>query len=102
MARHDGGAGYLGWFLFGAVLGGIAAVLAAPRTGRETREILAERGTDWARRAQEFATEAQSRAGDWIEKGRDRVEEQTQRLAAAFEAGREAMREEIRKGSDRG
>ncbi len=102
MARHDDdGAGYLGWFLFGAALGAVAAVLAAPRAGRETREMLAERGSDWARRAQELATEAQSRAGDWIEKGRDRVEEQTQRLAAAFEAGREAMREEIRKGSDR-
>jgi gas vesicle protein len=99
MTRDDGGAaGYLGWFLFGAALGAAAAVLAAPRTGRETREFLAERGTEWARRAQELAAEAQNRAGDWIEKGRDRMEEQTQRLAAAFEAGREAMREELRRG----
>ena len=98
MTRDDGAAGYLGWFLFGAALGAVAAVLAAPRTGRETRDFLAERGTEWARRAQELAAEAQSRAGDWIEKGRDRMEEQTQRLAAAFEAGREAMRDEMRRG----
>lgn len=101
MAKEGGeAAGYLGWFLFGAVLGAVAAVLGAPRTGRETREILAERSTEWARRAQELAGEAQERAGGLIEKGRDRLEEQRQRLAAAFEAGREAMRSEMRKGPD--
>ncbi len=91
-------AGYLGWFLFGAAVGAVAAILGAPRTGRETRELLAERGSEWARRAQELATEAQGRAGEWLDKGRDLFEEQTQRLGTAFEAGRDAMREEMRKG----
>ena len=101
MARDDGdAAGYLGWFLFGAAIGAVAAVLGAPRTGRETRGILTEHGTEWARRAQALAAEAQDLAGSWLEKGRDRIEEQTQRLAAAFEAGRDAMREEMRKGPD--
>ena len=57
-------AGYLGWFLLGGVLGAAAALLMAPRTGRETRELLAEHGGDVARRAQALATEAQDRAGD--------------------------------------
>jgi len=91
-------AGYLGWFLFGATVGAMAAVFATPRTGREAREILAERGSQWARRAQDFASEAQSLAGEWLDKGRDLFEEQAQRLGTAFEAGRDAMREEIRKG----
>ena len=76
--------------------------LATAETRHEDLDPLAhrrgERGTEWARRAQELAAEAQNRAGDWIEKGRDRMEEQTQRLAAAFEAGREAMRDELRRG----
>jgi gas vesicle protein len=101
MAREgDEATGYLGWFLFGAALGAVVAVLGAPRTGRETREMLAERGNELARRAQELAAEAQDRAGGLIEKSRDRLEEQRQRLAAAFEAGREAMRNEMRKGPD--
>ena len=91
-------AGYLGWFFLGAVLGAGAALLLTPRTGRETRELLAERGTDVARRAQALATEAQGRAGDLFDKSRELFEEQTQRLMSAFEAGKDAVREEIRRG----
>ena len=91
-------AGYLGWFLFGAALGAAAAVLMTPRTGEQAREILGERGGDFARRAQEFANEAQGRAGEWLDKSREVFEEQTQRLLSAFEAGKEVMREEVRKG----
>jgi gas vesicle protein len=102
--RDDRGtdpAAYLGWFLLGGVLGAAAALLLAPRTGRETREILAERSGDVARRAQELASElaneAQGRAGEWLDKSRELFEEQTQRLMSAFEAGKDAMREETRK-----
>jgi gas vesicle protein len=92
-------AGYLGWFFLGAALGAAAALLLAPRAGRETRELLAERGGDMARRAQGLAVEAQGRAGEWLDRSRDLFEEQTQRLLSAFEAGKDAMREEIRKGA---
>jgi gas vesicle protein len=90
--------GYLGWFLLGGVIGAAAAVLLTPRTGRQTRDMLAEHGGEFARRAQEFATEAQGRAGEWLDKSRELFEEQTQRLMTAFEAGRDAMREEMRRG----
>lgn len=95
-------AGYLGWFLLGAVLGAAVAYLTTPRTGLETREMLASRGGDVARRAQDLAGDAQTQAGEWLDKSRELFEEQTQRLVAAFEAGKEAMREEIRKWSTTG
>jgi len=79
--------------------GAAAALLMAPKTGRETREILAERGNDVAKRAQAMANDAQGRAGEWLDKSREMFEEQTERLITAFEAGKEAMREEIRKWS---
>ncbi|PYN80470.1 MAG: hypothetical protein DMD96_13140 [Candidatus Rokuibacteriota bacterium] len=96
--RSDAG-GYMGWFLFGAVLGAGIAILLTPRTGAQARELLAERGGDVARRAQDLANEAQGRAGEWLDKSRELFEEQTQRLMNAFEAGRDAMREEIRRSS---
>ncbi len=81
MADDRGGAGaYLGWFLFGAVVGGLAALFLTPKTGEERRE----------------------RAGEWLDKSREILEEQTQRLMGAFEAGRDAMREEIRRMPPRG
>jgi gas vesicle protein len=96
--RHDSG-GYVGWFMFGAMVGAAAAILLTPKTGAQARELLADQGGEVARRAQEFAAEAQGRAGEWLDKSRELFEEQTQRLMSAFEAGRDAMREEIRRGS---
>jgi len=95
--RGDAG-GYLGWFFLGGILGAAAALLMAPKTGRETRELLAEHGNEVAKRAQEMANDAQGRAGEWLDKSRELFEEQTQRLMSAFEAGKEAMRDEMRKG----
>jgi len=95
--RNDA-AGYLGWFFFGGLIGAAAALLLAPKTGREIRDPLFEQGNEFARRAQAMATDAQDRAGNWLDKSREVFEEQTQRLMSAFEAGKDAMREEIRKG----
>ena len=99
MSNERGSGGHMGWFLFGATLGAAVAVLLTPKTGAQARELLSEHGGDVARRAQEFASEAQGRAGEWLDKSRELFEEQTQRLMSAFEAGRDAMREEIRRGS---
>ena len=93
---RDDAAGYLGWFFLGGIIGAAAALLLAPKTGRETRELLAS--GDWAKRAQTMATEAQGRAGELLDKSRELFEEQTQRLMTAFEAGKDAMRDEMRKG----
>jgi gas vesicle protein len=83
----------------GAVAGAVAAVLIAPKSGRETREIIAERGGDLFRKAQGAADDAPTRAGDLFERGREYFDEQTQRLTSAFQAGRSAMREEMDRGS---
>jgi len=97
-AERNDAAGYLGWFFLGGIVGAAAALLLAPKTGREARELLASRGSEFARRAQEMAGDAQGRAGEWLDKSRELFEEQTQRLMTAFEAGKDAMREEMRKG----
>ena len=34
-------AGYLGWFFLGAIAGAATAILLTPKTGKETRELLA-------------------------------------------------------------
>jgi gas vesicle protein len=96
--RGSDAAGYLGWFFLGAIAGAAAAVLLTPKSGRETRELLAEHGGDFFKRAQDVAGQAQDRAGDLFDKGREYFEEQAQRLTSAFEAGRSAMKDEITRG----
>lgn len=101
MADDRGGmdaAGYLGWFFLGAVAGAATALLLAPKTGRETRELLAEHSGDVLSRAKATAGEARVKAGDLLDKGREYLEEQSNRLISAFEAGRAAMRDEMSEG----
>ena len=90
-------AGYLGWFFLGALTGAAAALLLAPKSGRETRELLIEKGSVFAQKAQEAMGVAQEQAVEYFDKGKGYLEDQTHRLTAAFEAGREAMKEEIAK-----
>jgi len=96
MAEYEGpssGAVLLG-FLSGAALGAVMAILLAPRTGQESREML--RG--YARRAEEGLRDLVGEAGEKIEgvveEGRDFLESKKTVLRDAFDAGREAMRRE--------
>src|SRR5712692_2779522 len=87
--------GALGLITVGAIIGAGVALLLAPKTGEETRELLREKGADFAQRAQERVGDAQLRAQEYLGKGREVVEEKSAQLRAAFEAGRSAMRDEI-------
>lgn len=104
MADHrgdDSAAAYLGWFFLGTLAGAAAALLLAPKSGQETRDLLAEQGAELWRKAQEATGVSPDRPGDMFERGRDYVHEQAERLRSAFDAGRSAMREEMEKGDDR-
>ncbi len=96
MAEREGpsaGAVLLG-FLSGAALGAVMAILLAPRTGQESREML--RG--YARRAEDglrdLVGEAEQKFEGVVEEGRDYIESKKTVLKDAFDAGREAMRRE--------
>jgi gas vesicle protein len=89
-------------FLTGTALGAVAALLLAPRTGEESRELL--RG--YARRAEDNLHDLAGRAGEVFEdvvgEGRDYVEAKKSVLREAFEAGRDAMRRERDRSGDQG
>lgn len=92
--RGTSGATVILAFLSGVALGAVAALLLAPQTGRESRELL--RG--YARRAEDNLRDLAGRAGEAfeevVEQGRDFVETKKSVLREAFDAGREAMRRE--------
>jgi gas vesicle protein len=99
MARDDGGGRFL-VFLLGAAAGAAAAILLTPRSGREAREYIAERGSEVgdtvARHAHDLAEDVQRRTGTWLDRGRELLDAESRRVREAFEAGRDAMRDEIR------
>jgi len=102
--RNAGTSGVLLSFLLGALSGAALAILFAPRSGRETREILgeklretAERGRQLGERAVEKGKEVAEDASGFVDRGRDVLEKRRDRLAAAVEAGRQAYRDEKEK-----
>ena len=70
-------------FAIGAAIGAGLALLYAPRSGRETRTLLARK-----------SRELKGKAGDLIDDAREFVNEKKSEISAAVDAGRDAMREE--------
>ena len=106
MSDNNNGAGdKILFFMAGAGIGAVLALLLAPKSGRETRELIARTATD----SRDFistkvnegrqAVEEQGRKfGDdfnsFLDKSKEAVQRQKEQLAAAFEAGKAAYREE--------
>jgi gas vesicle protein len=102
--RNAGTSGVVLSFLLGALSGAALAVLFAPRSGRETREILGDKLRETADRSRrlgeqaiEKGREAAEDASGYLDRQRDALEKRRDRLAAAVEAGRQAYRDEKEK-----
>jgi gas vesicle protein len=93
------------YFLAGAGIGAVLALLLAPKTGRETRDIISRTATD----SREFITSKYNDSkqfvgetgrkvtddfGAFLDKSKEAVQRQKEQLSAAFEAGKAAYREE--------
>lgn len=99
-------------FLAGTAVGAAVALLLAPHSGRETREMIAEYGTGIKERATdeirgrgedavergrkmiERGKDLISRGTDMATQGREYLDEKKKALSTAIEAGREAMQRE--------
>ena len=105
MSENSGGGDKFLFFLAGAGIGAVVALLLAPKSGRETRELLTRTATD----SRDFITnkvnegrQAVEEKGrkltddfsSFVEKSKDAVQRQKEQLSAAFEAGKSAYREE--------
>ena len=93
------------YFLAGAGIGAVFALLFAPKSGRETREMIARTASDSrdflstkVNEGRQIVEERGRRLGDdftsFLDKSKDAVQRQKEQLTAAFEAGKSAYREE--------
>ena len=95
-----------GYFLLGLGIGVAAGILWAPRSGEETRQLIADKageGADYLRNRTEEGKQylrqqtdtLKESATDMYEKSRSTIARQKENLAAAVEAGKQAYRDAV-------
>lgn len=84
----------LAYFLVGGGIGAIVALLFAPRSGRETREMIAQRAAESKERVLSASRNVSDKVTTYIDKGKEVVASQKEQISAAIEAGKQAYREE--------
>jgi gas vesicle protein len=102
--RYEGSSNNLLYFLLGGLTGAAIMLLYAPRSGRETRELLGEKLREGAEKGRELRDQLVSRsrellddAGEAFERQKENLDSRRERLAAAIDAGRKAYRDEKEK-----
>jgi len=67
--------GSFGAFMRGMVIGAAIALLVAPRSGRETRHMLTERGSEVVDKASYIAKDTRDRAQNVVSSAKNKIEE---------------------------
>lgn len=71
---------FLAGFIVGGALGAVAGILLAPKTGEETRAMLADGAKDALKRADETVKQIQSKADDVVSDMQRKGEEIKEKL----------------------
>ncbi len=102
--RDSGASGIILSFMLGGLTGAALAILFAPRSGKETRDLLGERIRDGQERGRELRDKAASKgreiledATDYVDRAKESAAQRKDRLSAAIDAGRQAYRDEKEK-----
>ncbi len=93
MSENNGGSN-LGFFLAGLGIGAILALLFAPQSGKETRELIAQKASEGRDFVANKSRELREQAEDLVEKGKERFAKEKERVSGAYDAARQAYREE--------
>jgi gas vesicle protein len=80
----------LAWFFTGAVIGATVAILYAPKSGKQTRQFIAERAQAGKEAVTDTTTDLMESGKEMFERGRKIVDD----AAALFDRGRKMVRGE--------
>ncbi len=88
----------IGWFLAGLGLGAGVAILYAPKSGRETRKMIAAGVNEGAEHLTAMGHDARDQVSGWVESGKDFVGEKKAELNAALDKGKEQISSAVNAG----
>jgi gas vesicle protein len=94
MSDDSNGGAKLAFFLAGMGIGVTLALLLAPKSGEETRELISRKAGEGRDYVRAKGLELRQDAEDLVEKAKEVVNQQKEQLSAALEAGKQAYHEE--------
>jgi gas vesicle protein len=85
------------YFILGAAMGAVTALLFAPQSGEETRRMIASRAREGADYLSTKTRDVTEKTSGIIDRGKEVLQQQRDQLTAAFEAGKQAYKDEKEK-----
>lgn len=85
----------LSFFFLGLGLGVAVGILFAPKSGAETRNLIASKAGESTNYLKRRSEEIRDSAGDLLDKGRGVINKQRDTLNQAMEAGKQAYRDAV-------
>ena len=82
----------VGCFVAGVGVGTVVALLLAPKTGEQTRKLIAKKAEEGKEFVAAKGKQLREQAEELVEKGKELASKQKERLAEALEIGKEAAR----------
>ena len=80
-------------FLLGLGVGIGIGILFAPKSGKETRQLIKDKADEGTEFLKQRGCEIKQSASEWVDKGKEAINRQRDTIADAVEAGRQAYRE---------
>ena len=97
--RRGGGGGVFSAFLLGGIVGAVLGLLFAPRSGKETRDMLQEKGQEYLDEGKQMYETGREKVTSVVESGREMVPEKTAELRTKIEETRERLKEQVGQAS---
>ncbi len=90
----------LAWFLAGLGVGALVGILFAPKSGKETREDIAQGAREGTEYLRARSREAAAQVSDMVEKGKAQVNEYVDRGREVIDRGRSQWEEFVQRGKN--
>jgi len=94
------GGSVFGAFLLGGLIGAVLGLLFAPRSGKETREMLTERANDYWGQAGEMYATGMDKVSDVVDSGKATATEKSEQLREKIDEARTRLQEQVAKSAE--
>lgn len=102
MYDYRRGGSVLGAFLLGGVVGAALGLLFAPRSGKETRDMIADKAEEYWGEGVEMYNSGMEKVNEAYETGKDKVAETSEQLRTKIDEARGRLQEQVAKSAETG